>query len=147
MNTTRHPCNYAILRLLPYPEAGEFVNVGVLVNCVQPCMLEFLAEPEMTTRMHGLFPAQDPDHYREAVDAMKREMERIKAMIHDVKGCQLAFQEAVRPRESVLRFGEVRTVLSDQPDALAAQLFKQYVRMEKPVPRSSELVGTKSGNG
>jgi len=123
------------------------VNIGVLVNCHSPCLLEFLAEPEMTSRMIGLFPTHHPQKYRDAVDAMKREMERLKAMSHDAKGCRLAFQEAVRPRESVLRFGEVRTVLTDFPDALAAELFKKYVRMETPASRSRELARAESSNG
>jgi hypothetical protein len=68
-------------------------------------------------------------------------MERVKAMIRDPKSCQLAFQEAVRPRESVLRFGEVRTVLTEAPEGLAEQLFKRYVRMESPSPRESSMAG------
>lgn len=30
MNTAQHVCNYAVLRYLPHPETGEFVNVGVV---------------------------------------------------------------------------------------------------------------------
>jgi hypothetical protein len=26
-------CNYAVLRFLPYPETGEFVNIGVAIGC------------------------------------------------------------------------------------------------------------------
>jgi hypothetical protein len=147
MNPARHTCNYAILRFLPYPEAGEFVNIGVLVNCQRPCLLEFLAEPEMTSRMIGLFPTHHPKKYRDAVDGMRREMERLKTMIQDAKSCQLAFQEAVRPRESVLRFGEVRTVLTDSPNALAGELFNKYVRMEAPASRSRDFAAAESGNG
>jgi len=34
MNPAQSACNYAMLRFLPYPETGEFVNVGVVVNCL-----------------------------------------------------------------------------------------------------------------
>lgn len=26
-------CNYSVIRFLPYPETGEFVNVGILACC------------------------------------------------------------------------------------------------------------------
>jgi hypothetical protein len=44
MNPKQHTCNYAILRFLPYPETGEFVNVGILVTCQQSCLLHFVAD-------------------------------------------------------------------------------------------------------
>jgi hypothetical protein len=123
-------CNYAMLRFLPYPETGEFVNVGVLVNCQQPCLLEFQMEQEMPARVKALFPNQDECKFRDAALAMQAEMERVKGMIRDPKASQLAFREAVRPRESVLRFGEVRTILTPEPAALVGDLFRKYVRME-----------------
>ena len=130
MNPTTPVCNYAVLRFLPYPETGEFVNVGVLVTCQQPCLLEFQMEQEMTARVKALFPNQDEARFRYAALAMQTEMERVRGMVRDPKTSQLAFREAVRPRESVLRFGEVRTILAPEPAALAGDLFRRYVRME-----------------
>jgi hypothetical protein len=49
-------CNYAMLRFLPHPETGEFVNVGVVANCLQPCFLHFLAEERMPARARLFFP-------------------------------------------------------------------------------------------
>lgn len=141
MNTHQAACNYAMLRFLPYPETGEFVNVGVLVNCLQPCLFEFQVEREMPARMKGLFPHQDETAYQAAAKAMHREMERVKEMIRDPKSCQRAFQEAARPRESVLRFGEVRTILTGNPGGLAQELFNRYVRMETPAPQEPHLAG------
>ncbi len=130
MNTMTPACNYAMLRFLPYPEAGEFVNVGVLVSCTQPCLLDFLMETEIPVRVKGLFPQLDENAFRDAAQAMQREMERVKGMVRDGKSCQLAFRETVRPRESVLRFGEVKTILTPEPTALIGDLFRRYVRME-----------------
>lgn len=130
MNTMTPACNYAMLRFLPYPETGEFVNVGVLVSCTQPCLLDFLMETEMPARVKALFPQLDENAFRDAAQAMQREMERLKGMVRDGKSCQLAFRETVRPRESVLRFGEVKTILTPEPAALTDGLFRKYVRME-----------------
>jgi hypothetical protein len=129
MNTNTPACNYAMLRFLPYPETGEFVNVGVLVSCTQPCLLDFLMETEMPARVKALFPQVDENAFRDAAQAMQREMEWLKGMVRDGKSCQLAFRETVRPRESVLRFGEVKTILAPEPAALTADLFRRHVRM------------------
>jgi len=59
MNAPQAACNYAMLRFLPYPETGEFVNVGVLVSCQQPCLLDFRMEQDMPCRVQALFPQQD----------------------------------------------------------------------------------------
>ena len=132
MIPAQHACNYAMLRFLPYPETGEFVNVGVLMACQEPCLLDFQIEQEMPTRLKALFPKLDEHAYRDMALAMQMEMERVKGMVRDARTCQLAFREAVRPRESVLRFGEVRTILAADPGLLVGDLFLRYVRMEAP---------------
>ncbi len=140
MNQPQAACNYAVLRFLPYPETGEFVNVGVVVNCMQPCLFDFMMEEKMTDRMKALFPDQNEQAFAAAAAAMRQEMMRVKAMIRDPKTCQFAFQEAVRPRESTLRFGEARTILTANAENVADELFRRYVRMEPRPQREPQLV-------
>lgn len=132
MNTTPYACNYAILRFLPYPETGEFVNVGVLVTCPQPCLLDFVGERKMPDRAKALFPKQNEQVFETALESLRLEMERVKSGAHDPKAVQIAFKESVRIRESVFRFGEVRTILTPNPRNVAEELFARYVRMEAP---------------
>lgn len=131
MNTNQSVCNYAILRFLPYPETGEFVNVGVLVTCMGPCLLDFEAEREMPHRAKVLFPRQDAQAFEAGLKALCEDMERMKRGARDPKSVQFAFNETVRIRESVFRFGEVRTILTPHPKELSQELFKRYVRMEE----------------
>lgn len=135
MNAAPNACNYAMLRFLPYPETGEFVNVGVLVACQQPCLLQFVAERTMPERAKSLFPKQNVQVFEASLEALRQEMERVTAGVSDPKTVQLAFKESVRIRESVFRFGEVRTVLTASPGNLAEELFARYVRMEAPAPQ------------
>lgn len=130
MNPTQSVCNYALLRFLPNPVTGEFVNVGVVVNCIQPCFLHFQAEEAMPDRAKALFPGYDPAAYRMAVEAMDKEVKRISGRVRGPKDCQLAFNELVRPRESTLRFSEVKTILSDDAPNLSEVLFRRYFREE-----------------
>jgi len=131
MNTNQSVCNYAILRFLPYPETGEFVNVGVLVTCMQPCLLHFEAESKMPERAKVLFPRQDAQAFEAGLKAFCVDMERIKRGARDPKSVQFAFTETVRIRESVFRFGEIRTILTPNPKRISGELFKRYVRMEE----------------
>ncbi|MEO5716632.1 MAG: DUF3037 domain-containing protein [Luteolibacter sp.] len=140
MNPTQAVCNYALLRFLPYPETGEFVNVGVVVNCLQPCFLNFRVEEKMTARVKALFPQQNEKKFEAAQAAMREELGRVAAMVaeaRDPKSCKIAFNEVVRPRESLLRFGEARTITSSDVENLADDLFNRYVRMEVAEPRAA----------
>lgn len=132
-------CNYAILRFRPYAETEEFVNVGVLVACQQPCLLDFEAERELPARAKALFPKENEQTFAAALEALRLEMERARAGAHDPKSVQMAFNETVRIRESVFRFGEVRTILTAKPQQLADELFARYVRMEPAVGNEAEL--------
>ena len=139
MKPTPSVCNYSLLRFRPYADTEEFVNVGVLVTCQQPCLIHFLAEQKMPARAKALFPQQNEQAFETALEAMRRDLERVKAGVHDPKSCQFAFNEVVRIRESTFRFGEVRTILTADPGNLVEELFSRYVRMEAPVPRDPQL--------
>lgn len=139
MNTTQTVCNYAILRFRPYAETEEFVNVGVLVTCLQPCLFHFEAEATMPDRARALFPNQNEHAFAAALGALTKEMNRLKGGARDPMGVQMAFNETVRIRESVFRFGEVRTILTANPKGLSHELFHRYVRMEGPAPSEGEL--------
>lgn len=141
MSLAQTVCNYALLRFLRYPETGEFANVGVLVMCESPCLIDFMAEEKMPARVKALFPQQSEVAYQALVQDMGREMRRVKAQIREPHTCALAFREVVRPRESTLRFGEVRTLLTPNAHAAATDLFRRYVRMEAVVSRA-EMAAT-----
>ncbi len=130
MNSTQAVCNYALLRFLPYPETEEFVNVGVLLNCDHPCLLHFLMETKMSERVKTMFPDQNEEAFEAAATAMEQEMKRVTSEARDPKSARNAFNEAVRPRESVLRFGEPRTILTSSPKSLSEELFNRYVRRD-----------------
>lgn len=131
MNRAQSVCNYAILRFRPYAETEEFVNVGVLVACAEPCLLRFAAQTSMPARAKALFPKQDEDAFASALNGLMLEMRRLEAEAHEPKRVQMAFIETVRIRESVFRFGDIRTILTGDPEHLADELFRRYVLMRK----------------
>jgi|688.fasta_scaffold607751_2 hypothetical protein len=140
MNTPQAVCNYALLQFLPYPETGEFVNVGVLVTCMQPCLLHFTGAQVMPERVKAMFPRQNEQTYADAMAALQTDMERAKSSVRDPKMCHLIFSELVRRRESIFRFGEVRTILTTEPQQLVEDLFRRDVLMETCMQPKPALV-------
>lgn len=126
----KYACNYAVLRFLPYPETNEFVNIGVAVHCPAIGIFNVEIENRKTARVTDFFPELDRESYKTARQAFIEEIKRVRNVIIHEKDVALGrkvFQELVRPRETVFRFGEIRTALTVEPAKLTEQLFAQYV--------------------
>ena len=134
----KYACNYAVLRFLPYPETGEFVNLGVVVHCALRGLFEMKIESRKAARVTDFFPELNRESFRAARRAMSAEMERVQVLIARGKDAEVGrrlFRELVRPRETVFRFGETRTILTDEPGNLANRLFAQYVNRHFAQPK------------
>jgi len=126
----KYACNYAVLRFRPYPETAEFVNLGVVVHCPMLGFFDTQIETHKVARVTNFFPELDRQTFAAARKTILEEVGRIKKMILNQKDVELGrilFGELVRPREAVFRFGEIRTIMADDPTALAGHLFAQYV--------------------
>lgn len=134
----KYACNYAVLRFLPYPETGEFVNLGVVVHCAARGLFGMQIEGRKAARVTDFFPELNRESFRAARRAISAEMERVQCLIARGKDAEMGrrlFRELVRPRETVFRFGETRTILTDEPDNLANRLFAQYVNRHFAQPK------------
>ena len=139
MNNEQYVCNYVILRYMPERERGEAANIGVLVTCAQPCFWHFYAETKMPERIKAFFPNQDAGRYEAAFEGFLAEMKRRKEAAYTPTTIQIAFNETVRMRESVFRFGEPRTIMTDHPEDLVGELFARYVQMKTPEQAEAQL--------
>jgi hypothetical protein len=126
----KYVCNYAVLRFLPYPETGEFVNLGVAVHFPAFGRFDAQIENRKIARVADFFPELNRASFKAARRAIGEEMERVQRLIAREQDAELGrrvFRELVRPRETVFRFGETRTMLTDEPSTVAARLFARYV--------------------
>jgi DUF3037 family protein len=149
---TRIACNYAIVRFLPYPEAGEFVNIGVIVHNPTGGFFDYLLETKRTKRVGGFFPELEMGVYRDAIKNCENELKRMRneVGINGGNAAQMTldpetgiafFKELVRPRETVIRFGKAGTALTTDPTKLLQDLFEHYVlRMFATEPEYQEEV-------
>lgn len=116
-------CNYAVLRFLPYPETGEFVNLGVAAHCPGTGHFGSKFETTRTKRVTTFFPELPVTRFRAARLAMANELERVGAAIRMEPNAQLQrryFQKLVRPREAIFGLGKFgRSFPLIRPSSLA----------------------------
>jgi hypothetical protein len=130
------PCDYAILRFLPYPETEEFVNVGIVLIQAKTGFFDFDVAKRWK-RVTAFFTELDADIYRGGLGFVRQELEGFKqyfgAGAHteclslEFPGMGAAFATLVRPRESLFRYSGIRTVMAEDPARKLADLFNHYV--------------------
>lgn len=131
--TLRVPCQYAIVQFMPYPETGEFANVGVVLACPQMRFLSARIAPlKRTKRVTDFFDGLDARIYREALRYVEGDLQRFaNAVLHDQIKAAPAFSEITRPREALIRYGAIRTIMSDgRPNDTLQSLYERFVERD-----------------
>ncbi|EIP98091.1 Protein of unknown function (DUF3037) [Opitutaceae bacterium TAV1] len=129
-------CHYSVVRFCPYPETDEFVNVGVVLACPAIGYLDFKrASLRRRGRVGRFFPELDADIYSAAMHAWADSLKDYRNVPTDgqtLNDCDRqrqreVFKTIVRPRESILFYGEPRVILSGDPAATLDEVFGAYV--------------------
>ncbi len=121
---------YAIVRFLPHAETGEFANVGIVLCAPEQGHVEFRLAPNRFARVTDFFQDVKGALYKTAIQTVQQELKRVQEYAAGRPAAEVAalVQEVVRPRESLLRYSELRTMLVDKkPAAVADQLFEQLI--------------------
>ncbi len=133
----RLACQYTIIRFLPYAETGEFANVGIVLACPETGFLDARLMPtKKTGRITGFFEQLDKQIYRDTLKYLDDELQRVRQMVRDAghrDGGVLVkqmFAGLTRPREALLRFGEIRVVLAEDPTVTLDKLFARFVERD-----------------
>lgn len=111
----RIACQYAIVRFLPFLETGEFANVGVVLFAPKKGYWGSKLAPDTFPRVTQFFGEIDRKVYRTAMQGFNQEMLEIQRLAGELYGKELLEfgREVTRLRESLLRFGELRTLLGN----------------------------------
>jgi hypothetical protein len=130
-------CQYAILRFMPYPETGEFANIGVVLACPDAGYIDAKLMPRgRTRRVTAFFDQIKSNVIRAVVADLAREIERVKAWVaerpypNNAVMVRQVFDNLTRPRETLLRSSEVRVVLAADPTVTLAELYTRLVERE-----------------
>ena len=130
---SRHPFEYAVLRIVPRVERGESINGGVIVYCRA---LEYLGAAVHLDagRLLALDPAADVEHVAAGLEAIADACAGAGPAGADEIGAR--FRWLTAPRSTVIQPGPVHTGLTSDPAAEQARLLQVLVRPPvQPVKR------------
>jgi hypothetical protein len=120
--------DYAIVRVVPRVERGEFVNAGVIVFCLEHKFLEASVRID-DARLQALWPAIDLNLVRRHLQAIPR------VAAGDPSAGPIAqlsqrerFHWLVSPRSTIIQVSPVHTGLCDErPETLLEELAKRLL--------------------
>lgn len=125
----KYICNYSILRFLPYPETGEFVNIGIVL-IANNGDFRFKIEKKRQ-RITNFFPSLDAKIFLRARKEIDVELARLSGFLtvnrEDVSLLLSTFKHLIHPRETMMRFSDPGTMATDNADQALATLFDHYV--------------------
>jgi len=132
----REACQYAIVRYSPFVETGEFANIGIVLFTPAINLFAFKLVEKRYARITNFFDDVNAKMFKAATSNLKEELLRIEKLVQSNQthfrgeGNSLKnaiFDEVLRTRESIARYSEKRTVLTDDPKAKLEELFQYYV--------------------
>ncbi len=125
---TKYACRYAIVQFMPYPETGEFANVGVVAVIPQKNSFVFKLELTKYSRLTKFFRHLDHTVFTQAIKHLNEELHYLAETVSNqgINAIQ-AFELIVRPLEAILRFSKERVKMTEKPQTIAAELFDRFV--------------------
>ena len=123
---TRHPFEYALLRVVPRVERCEAVNAGVLVYCRD---LDYLGAAVHldADRVRALDPSADLERIADALAALADTCGPDADGPAAAAQIERRFRWLTAPRSTVVQPGPVHTGLTDDPAAETQRLLRLLV--------------------
>jgi hypothetical protein len=131
--------DYAIVRVVPRVERGEFINAGIILFSRTRRFL--VAQIELDRqRLAALAPTCDPDEVQRHLDVITLVCAGGAAAgpIGQLSQAE-RFHWLVAPRSTIIQPSPVHSGLDDDPAAALARLFDELVRVAPPPERAPPL--------
>lgn len=124
---TRNSFDYAILRVVPRVERGEFLNAGIVLHCLTRKFLQARVQID-EPRLHALWPGLELDLVRQHLEAFPK----VCAGATDAGPIakltpRERFHWLVSPRSTIIQVSPVHSGLCESPEAALDQLFTRLV--------------------
>ncbi|MDT0499681.1 MULTISPECIES: DUF3037 domain-containing protein [unclassified Halomonas] len=123
-------CHYAVLRFQPYPETGEFANLGIVMLCSDGTFL-YRLETRHYKRITQFFSKLDKKVLLNARRSIADELARISSVMQkhasDSELQLSVFKHLTGPSESLLRFSRPGVIAAAKPEDALEKLFLNYV--------------------
>lgn len=120
-------CEYALIRVVPRVERGEFINVGVLLLCRQRRFLATCLRPN-EARLHAFAPELDHPALRQQLDMIALvcnggpQAGPIGALLPHER-----FRWLTAPRSTIVQTSPVHVGLYSDPQAALERICQQMV--------------------
>lgn len=126
---TRIICQYSIVQFTPYVETGEFANVGILMIAQKEKFFGFKLMGNRHKRVTQFFNDLDASTLKGALKDLKNEFQRIGDTVNFAATnlTQDVFEEIIRPRETIIKYGEPRVIMTNNPNNELEKLYKYYI--------------------
>lgn len=142
---------YTIVRFAPFSETGEFANIGIVVIAPSLNFFDYKIQRRKYSRVTGFFGEIHPNVYRAAVRNLNEELLRMRSYtsrftkqlalnFEDRSLTNLLLEELTRKKEGVVRFSELRMVLTKDPREELERLYRYYVDREFATPQYVEQI-------
>lgn len=124
----KYICRYAIVQFMPYPETGEFANVGVVLAIPQRNIFAFRLETSKTARLTHFFNHLERNVYLGAIKGLNEELGYYLQAVKDSQiTAQAAFDSLIKPLETILRFSDERVKQINTLERVEDGLFSRFV--------------------
>jgi hypothetical protein len=125
--------DYAVIRVVPRVERGEFINAGIVLFCLQQRYLRARVELD-ETRLRALWRDADVEAIRSHLDSFVRVCEGDPAAGPVAQlGLRERFHWLVAPRSTTIQVSPVHSGLCVSPDLALTQSFDRFVRTAGPL--------------
>ncbi len=136
----KHAVSYAIIRFQPHLETEEFANIGIVLVAPRMSYLDFRLETKRLGRLTSFFDSVEATTIRGVLRSYYTELKRIRDLAgHTGDGqsrfefelsdnAEHLFHALTKDREGIIRFSDVRFVMTDNPKVKLDELFDYYVR-------------------
>ena len=121
--------DYAVVRVVPRVERGEFINAGVIVFCLEHRYLEARVQVD-EARLKALWPEIDVELVRKHLEAIPKICAGDESAGPIAKLSQRErFHWLVSPRSTMIQVSPVHTGLCEEPGTTVEQLSRRLLDM------------------
>lgn len=120
--------HYVIVRFRPFPETGEFANVGIVLFEKSAGLVAFKLTPKRFKRVSQFFSDMPVHLFAKAIAHLDDELSKLLYQSFEEGNSAQALEHLLRTKESIFQFSEPRSVrVPGQNAELITDLYNRYI--------------------
>lgn len=126
----KYACLYSIVRFAPFTETEEFANVGIVLSAPAIGRMEYRLARKNLKRVNHFFECNNL--FAKAMEIAQNELDAVQSMTKEAQESQIVnhFRYLTEPKESLIRFSPMRSILVDNLDATLEELFGRFIERQ-----------------